>query len=161
MPRSTAGQGTAIGDDARSEQRAVLALKALRLKAPGNFPQAPMLLVMELLGRLNDVWVALKNRSTAFAFAVLLALPVPRAAELRDRTEGEIAVRAALNVLKDSVECGKMRMMKVKQKISGGFQSPDGANTFIANRTDPQPSTWAVTKILEKRLGRDLTVYVL
>lgn len=27
------------------------------------------------------------------------------------------------------------RMMKVKQKISGGFRSPDGANTFVVNRT--------------------------
>ena len=26
-------------------------------------------------------------------------------------------------------------MMKVKQKISGGFRSDDGANTFITNRT--------------------------
>jgi transposase len=27
------------------------------------------------------------------------------------------------------------RMMKVKQKISGGFRSEDGANTFVVNRT--------------------------
>jgi len=26
-------------------------------------------------------------------------------------------------------------MMKVKQKISGGFRSEDGANTFVVNRT--------------------------
>ena len=27
------------------------------------------------------------------------------------------------------------RMMKVKQKISGGFRTDDGANTFVINRT--------------------------
>jgi transposase len=27
------------------------------------------------------------------------------------------------------------RMMKVKQKICGGFRSEDGANTFVVNRT--------------------------
>jgi transposase len=43
------------------------------------------------------------------------------------------------------------RMMKVKQKISGGFRSEDGANTFVINRTvisTAKKQGWNVLKAL-------------
>ena len=43
------------------------------------------------------------------------------------------------------------RMMKVKQKISGGFRSEDGANTFVVNRTvisTAKKQGWNILKAL-------------
>src|SRR5499433_633768 len=43
------------------------------------------------------------------------------------------------------------RMMKVKQKISGGFRSEDGANTFVVNRTvisTAKKQDWNILKAL-------------
>jgi transposase len=43
------------------------------------------------------------------------------------------------------------RMMKVKQKISGGFRSEDGANTFVVNRSvisTAKKQGWNILKAL-------------
>ena len=48
------------------------------------------------------------------------------------------------------------RMMKVKQKISGGFRSEDGANTFVVNRTvisTAKKQGWNVLETLTQHPG--------
>jgi transposase len=48
------------------------------------------------------------------------------------------------------------RMMKVKQKISGGFRSDEGANTFVINRTvisTAKKQGWGVLQTLTQDPG--------
>lgn len=48
------------------------------------------------------------------------------------------------------------RMMKVKQKMSGGFRSDDGANTFVINRTvisTAKKQGWSVLQTLTQDPG--------